>query len=183
MNAELVEKLLAIHEALKAHSLQHAFGGAIALAYCVEEPRGTRDLDINVFVDAERAAEVLASLPEGVRVEDADVEQTKQSGQTRLFWDGVPIDIFLNNLPLHEEVANGVTWVELQGAQIPVLDCASLVVFKAFFARGRDWGDIEEVAAITPKDVESALETVTGLVGEDDPSCKRLAAIATTKRI
>jgi hypothetical protein len=181
MNAELVEKLLAIHEALKTRSLPHAFGGAIALAYCVEEPRGTRDLDLNVFVDAERAADVLAALPEGVRVEDADVEQAKRDGQTRLFWDGVPVDIFLNNLPLHEEVASGVTWVALQGAQIPVLDCASLVVFKTFFARGRDWGDIEEVAATTPKDVESALEVVTDLVGEEDPSCRRLAEIAAVK--
>jgi hypothetical protein len=182
MNAELVEKLLAIHEALKTRSLPHAFGGAIALAYCVQEPRGTRDLDLNVFVDASRAADVLAALPEGVRVEDADVEQAKRDGQTRLFWEGVPVDVFLNNLPLHDEVASGVTWVELQGAQIPVLDCASLVVFKTFFARGRDWGDIEEVAAAAPKDVESALEVVTGLVGEDDPSCRRLAEIAAVKK-
>ena len=178
MNAELVEKLHAIHQALKARSLPHAFGGAIALAYCVEEPRGTRDLDINVFVDAERADEVLAALPQGVRVGEADVEQAKRNGQTRLFWDGVPVDIFLNNLPLHEEVANGVTWVDLRGKQIPVLDCASLVVFKSFFARGRDWGDIEEVAEATPGDVESALETVTELVGEDDPCRQRLADIA-----
>jgi hypothetical protein len=178
MNAELVEKLLAIHEALKARSLPHAFGGAIALAYCVEEPRGTRDLDINVFVEAGRAAEVLAALPDGVRVEEADVERAKRDGQTRIFWDGVPVDIFLNNLPLHEEVAKGVTWVELQGTRIPVLDCASLVVFKSFFARGRDWGDIEEVAAASPKDVKSALATVTELVGEDDRSRRKLAEIA-----
>ena len=178
MNAELVEKLLAIHGALKARSLPHAFGGAIALAYCVQEPRGTRDLDINVFVDAKRAGEVLAALPDGVRVGEADIEQAKRDGQTRLFWDGVPVDLFLNHLPLHDEVSNGVTWVELQGTQIPVLDCASLVVFKSFFARGRDWGDIEEVAAATPQDVESALKTVTELVGEDDPSRRRLAAIA-----
>lgn len=178
MNAELVEKLLTIHQALKARSLPHAFGGAIALAYCVEEPRGTRDLDINVFVDAKRADEVLAALPEGVRVEETDVEQAKESGQTRLFWDGVPVDVFLNNLPLHEEVANGVIWVDMQGQQIPVLDCASLVVFKSFFARGRDWGDIEEVAASVPEAVGSALRTVTELVGEDDPSRRKLADIA-----
>lgn len=181
MNAELIEKLFAIHEALKARSLPHAFGGAIALAYCVEEPRGTRDLDINVFVDADRAAEVIAALPKGVRVEDADIEKAKRDGQTRLFWDGVPVDIFLNNLPLHEEVANGVTWVEMQGTQIPVLDCASLVIFKSFFARGRDWGDIEEVAATAPREVEAALEVVTDLVGADDASCQKLAAIAAGK--
>lgn len=175
---ELVEKLLAIHEALKDQALPHAFGGAIALAYCVEEPRGTRDLDVNVFVDAGKAAEVLAALPEGVLVEKADIEKVKRDGQTRLFWDGVPIDVFLNNLPLHEEVANGVVWVPLEGRQIPVLDCASLVIFKSLFARTRDWGDIEDVASATPEDVDAAVKAVAGLVGKDDPSYRRLAKIA-----
>jgi hypothetical protein len=178
MNAELVEKLLAIHAALKRQALPHAFGGAIALAYCVQEPRGTRDLDVNVFVDAARAADVLAALPDGVRVEEGDVEKAIREGQTRLFWDGVPVDVFLNNLPLHEEVANGVVWVDMQGIQIPVLDCASLVIFKSFFARTRDWGDIEEVALATPEDVDAAVKAVAALVGEDDPSFKRLADIS-----
>ena len=178
MNAELVEKLLAIHAALKRQALPHAFGGAIALAYCVQEPRGTRDLDVNIFVDAARAADVLAALPEGVRIEKGDVEKVIEEGQARLFWDGVPVDVFLNNLPLHEEVANGVLWVDMQGTQIPVLDCASLVIFKSFFARTRDWGDIEEVALATPEDVDAAVKAVAGLVGEDDPSFKRLAEIS-----
>jgi hypothetical protein len=178
MNAELVEKLLAIHAALRSSSLPHAFGGAIALAYCVQEPRGTRDLDVNIFIDTGRAAEVLAALPEGVRVEEGDVEKVARDGQTRLFWDGVPVDVFLNNLPLHEEVANGVVWVDMQGTQIPVLDCASLVIFKSFFARTKDWGDIEEVALAAPGDVAAATEAVGGLVGHDDASFKRLAEIS-----
>lgn len=178
MTPELVEKLSAIHQALKERSLPHGFGGAIALAYCVEEPRGTRDLDVNIFVDAEDAERVLAVLPEGVRVSEGDIEAVKRNGQTRLFWDGVPVDVFLNNLPLHEEVANGVLWVPLEGEQIPVLDCASLVVFKSFFNRTRDWGDIEEVALAAPEDVRSASEVVADLVGEDDPSYRRLAEIS-----
>lgn len=178
MNAELAEKLLAIHTALKKHSLPHAFGGAIALAYCVQEPRGTRDLDVNIFVDAGRAADVLAALPEGVRFDAGDIEKVVRDGQTRLFWDGVPVDVFLNNMPIHDEVANGVLWVDMQGSQIPVLDCASLVIFKSFFARTRDWGDIEEVALATPEDVDSAVKAVADLVGEDDPSYKRLAEIS-----
>jgi len=178
MNPELVEKLLGIHQALKEQSLPHAFGGAIALAYCVEEPRGTRDLDVNIFVDAKDAERVLGALPEGVLVSEGDIEAVKRDGQTRLFWDGVPVDVFLNNLPLHEEVASGVLWVPLQGEQIPVLDCASLVVFKSFFNRTRDWGDIEEVALATPEDVDSAKRTVAALVGEEDPAYIRLAEIS-----
>ena len=182
MNPELIEKLFAIHEALKAQSLPHAFGGAIALAYCVQDPRGTRDLDVNIFVDVEKAAEVFAALPEGVRVEEDDIEKVLRDGQTRLFWDGVPVDVFLNNLPLHEEVANKVLWVDLQGKQVPVLDCASLVIFKSFFSRTRDWGDIEEVALVTPEDVDAALKAMSDLVGKDDPSYKRLAEIAAASR-
>jgi hypothetical protein len=51
----LAERLLEVHAALSEAKLAHAFGGAIALAYCTEEPRGTRDLDVNVFVSPQRS--------------------------------------------------------------------------------------------------------------------------------
>jgi hypothetical protein len=175
---ELVEKLLAIHDALRASSIPHAFGGAIALAYCVEEPRGTRDLDVNIFVDASDADRVLAMLPKGVRVEAGDITAVERDGQTRLFWDGVPVDVFLNNLPLHRAVADAVVWVSLVDRQIPVLDCASLAIFKAFFDRTKDWADIEAIAIATPEDIDAAARTVADLVGEDDPAFKRLAQIS-----
>ncbi|HSK50586.1 MAG TPA: hypothetical protein VK889_08855, partial [Solirubrobacterales bacterium] len=175
--SELVEKLFAIHRALEAASLPHAFGGALALAYCVEEPRGTRDLDVNVFCDAAAAKKVLAALPEGVRVEPGDAEKIERDGQARLFWDGVPVDLFLNNLPLHDDVAAAVVWVSLEGRKVPMLDCASLVVFKALFNRTKDWADIEAIAEATPGDVEAAAVTLADLVGEADPAGQRLASL------
>jgi hypothetical protein len=175
---ELVEKLFAIDDALRAASIPHAFGGAIALAYCVEEPRGTRDLDVNIFVEAGDAARVLALLPDGVRVSAKDVAAVERDGQARLWWDGVPVDVFLNNLPLHEAAAEGVVWVPLEGRQIPVLDCASLVVFKSLFDRTKDWADIEAVAVATPEDIEIAVRTLSELVGEEDPAYRRLARIS-----
>jgi hypothetical protein len=177
--SELVEKLFAVHDALEAKSLPHAFGGAIALAYCVEEPRGTRDLDVNIFCDAGDAAAVLGALPDGVRVTPKDVGAVERDGQTRLFWDGVPIDVFLNNIPLHEAVAGAVVWVPLEGRQVPVLDCASLVIFKSMFDRTKDWADIEAVALATPEDIESAARTMADLLGEDDPAFVRLNSIRT----
>jgi hypothetical protein len=176
---ELVDKLFAIHDALREHSLPHAFGGAIALAYCVEEPRGTRDLDVNIFCDAADAPMVLAALPDGVGVGSDDIATVQRDGQTRLFWDGVPIDVFLNNLPLHEAVASAVVWVPLQGRQVPMLDCASLVIFKSFFDRTKDWADIEAIAMAAPEDIEAAAQTLADLVGEDDPAYLRLASIST----
>ncbi|HEY0318655.1 MAG TPA: hypothetical protein VGC49_10245 [Solirubrobacterales bacterium] len=176
--SELVDKLFAIHDALTAESLPHAFGGAIALAYCVEEPRGTRDLDVNIFCDAADAAKILGALPGGVRVTDGDIERVERDGQARLDWDGVPVDVFLNNLPLHEAVGSAVVWVPLQERQVPVLDCASLVVFKSFFDRTKDWADIEAVALATPEDIETAARMLAELVGEDDPAYARLASIS-----
>jgi hypothetical protein len=176
--SELVEKLFTIHESLTAAGLAHAFGGAIALAYCVEEPRGTRDLDVNIFVDASEAELVLGSLPAGVRVRKRDVAKVKRDGQARLDWDGTPIDVFLNNLPLHDAVASSVVWVRLEGRDVPVLDCASLVVFKALFNRTRDWADIEAISTTAPEGLEDAAATIAELVGEDDPAVEKLRALA-----
>ena len=43
---------------------------------------------------------------------------------------------------------------------IPVLDCTDLAVFKAFFARTRDWADIETMAETGSVDGEDAIRTV-----------------------
>lgn len=176
--SELVEKLFTIHDSLTEAGFAHAFGGAIALAYCVEEPRGTRDLDVNIFVDATQAESVLASMPRGVRVRKKDILKVKRDGQARLDWDGTPIDVFLNNVPLHDAVAASVVWVRLEGREVPVLDCASLVIFKAFFDRTKDWADIEAIAIATPEDIEEASATITELVGADDPISQRLDALS-----
>jgi len=175
--SELVEKLFAIHDSLTEASVPHAFGGAIALAYCTEEPRGTRDLDVNIFVDAAKAERTLSCLPPDVRVTEEDVAKVKRDGQTRLDWGGIPVDVFLNNVPLHEAVAEAVVWVPLEGREIPVLDCASLAIFKAFFDRTKDWADMEAIAQATPEDIDLAAATIADLVGPNDPAVKRLESL------
>lgn len=179
--SELGDKLHEIHDTLETAGIAHAFGGAIALAYCVEEPRGTRDIDVNIFLDSSQAASALAALPNGVRVSDEDVATIERDGQTRLFWEGVPIDVFLNTLPLHESVAASLVWVPMEGRTVPMLDCASLAIFKAFFDRTRDWADLEEIAKATPEDIEDAAATIAELVGEDDPGCVRLRSLLETR--
>lgn len=117
---------------------------------------------------------MLTALPDGVRVRDEDIATVQRDGQTRLDWDGTPIDVFLNNIPLHDAVASSVVWVPLEGREAPVLDCASLAIFKAFFDRTRDWADLETIAQATPEDIETARTTIADLVGEDDPAVARL---------
>lgn len=175
--SELVDKLFAIHDSLREASVPHAFGGAIALAYCVEEPRGTRDLDVNIFVESAKAGPTLACLPSGVKVARDDVAKVERDGQARLDWDGTPVDVFLNNVPLHQAVASSIVWVPLAGREVPVLDCASLAIFKSFFDRTKDWADMEAIAQVTPEDIDAAAATIADLVGPEDPAVKRLQSL------
>ncbi len=46
----LVDRVLVIAAALDDSGIDWALGGALALAFATEEPRGTRDIDVNVFV-------------------------------------------------------------------------------------------------------------------------------------
>jgi hypothetical protein len=174
----LIERLIAIHDALDKAKLPHAIGGAIALGYCIQEPRGTRDLDINIFVSRARADEVFAALPGAVTVTLANVEEVERDGQTRLLWDDMPVDIFLNVLPFHREVAAGVRSVVLAGRTIPVLDCGALTVFKAMFDRGKDWIDIEAMVEHGSIDAEKTAARIEGLDGPDSHRARRLRDLA-----
>jgi hypothetical protein len=174
----LAQRLLEIHDALSHAKLPHAFGGAIALAYCTEEPRGTRDLDVNVFVDPGRAKEVFAALPDAVTARDAEIRALEQEGQVRVWWEDTPIDLFLDIHSFHDEVAQGVRLVPFEDRTIPVLDCTALAVFKALFDRTKDWADIEEMAAAGALDLPRTAAWVERLVGSDGPAVRRLESLA-----
>jgi hypothetical protein len=173
----LSERLIAVHDALSAAGLPHAFGGAIALAYCTEEPRGTRDLDVNVFVDPKRASEIFLALPEAVTVTAENTAAAERDGQVRVWWDDTPIDLFFDVHALHDQVAGAIRWVPFSGATIPVLGCTALTVFKALFNRTRDWADIEAMIERDAVDVPEAVAWIERLLGGGDPAAVRLASL------
>lgn len=173
----LTERLLAVHGALDDAGIPHAFGGAIALAYCTQEPRATRDLDVNAFVGVDRANEVLAAMPRGVTVRPADRAAARRDGQVRVFWDDTPIDLFLNTHEFHHEAAKGIIEVPFEGSTISVLGCEALLVFKTMFNRTRHWADVEAILIAGAVDGERALDRVRSLLGRADPAVVRLAAL------
>jgi hypothetical protein len=173
----LAERLIAVHDALTEAGLPHAVGGAIALGYCTLEPRGTRDLDFNIFVTREHVAEVSAALPDPVIVTTVNIEQVQRDGQTRVWWEDTPIDIFLNVLPFHDEVAAGVRYVPFMDRTIPVLDCGALAVFKAMFDRTKDWADIEAMVEGDSIDIEKTAAQIQELDGQDSHRAQRLLAL------
>lgn len=174
----LTDKLVAVHDALAGASIAHAFGGALALAWCTERARGTIDLDLNVFVGPDAAGRVFDALPPGVAWSPAKVAAARHDGQVRLWWDEVPLDLFFNVSEFHEEVAQRVRFEPFAGRDVPFLACDDLVVFKAFFDRTRDWADLEDMAAAGTLDATAALGTLVRYLGPDDPRVERLGALA-----
>jgi hypothetical protein len=179
--SKLGELLFAVHDSLERASIPHAVGGAIALGYCTLDPRGTRDLDFNVFVGPERAREVFAALPEGIEVSGDRLERLERDGQVRLRSGITPVDLFLNVLPFHDHVAKHVRQVPFEGRTIPVLGCTALVVFKAIFDRTQDWADIEAMVEAQSFDPDEARHWIREMLG-DDRRIGQLAAAQERRR-
>jgi hypothetical protein len=154
--------------------LPHAFGGAIALAYWTLEPRGTRDIDVNVFVPATESGPALAALPEVIARDEDTASAIAREGQVRLWWDEVPIDLFFNYEPVHDEAARNRRLVPFEGEEIPVLGPVELAIFKAMFDRTRDWADIEAMLAAGNLDVDAVRDRLATLLGGDDGRIRRL---------
>ncbi len=142
---------MAAHRSLKGAGIPHAFGGALALAFYAES-REIADIDINVFLPAERWPKVREALaPLGI---DVDVEPKELGGenQVKLAWEQNPIHIFFSSDALHEAMAQKVREAPLDGHAIPLIAPEHLVIRKTLLDRPKDRRDIERILASTPVD-------------------------------
>lgn len=175
---DLTKKISTLHQALAAAQLPHAFGGALALAWCTERARGTIDIDINIFVGIDDRERVVEALPEGVKVTRNDQAILKRDGQVRVWWDSTPLDLFLNTTDYHEQVATRIRLEAFAGTQIPFLSCLDVAVFKAFFNRTKDWADLEEMQAAGTLDLDQVSTIISHYLGSDDERVTALRALA-----
>ncbi len=174
----MVDKVVVLHHTLGEADLPHAFGGALALAWCTERARGTIDIDVNVLVPASEYQRVIDVLPEGVKVTKKDQQLFQREGQVRLWWNRTPVDIFLNSTEFHEQLVGRIRWEKFAGQNIPFLSCLDLAVFKAFFNRTRDWADLEEMHAAGTLNIEQVQTTLIRYLGLDDERIRRLTSLA-----
>ena len=112
--SELVDKLFAIHDSLAGQLPPHAFGGAIALAYCVRSRAGLAISTSTSSSMPAKAARSCCAAGRGAGWRRGHRQgRAGRPGPARL--GRTPMDVFLNNMPLHEAVAIGVVWVQLAG--------------------------------------------------------------------
>ena len=166
-----------LHDALAERGIAHAFGGALALAWCTADPRATNDVDINIFLTTTDVDRVLAALPSGIQFDDHDVMVLRRDGQQRLLWDETPIDLFFSTTDFHEAASTRCVVHRFLDRDIPFLSCTDLAVFKAFFNRPRDWIDLAGMAANDVVDLDAALGAVVRYLGTDDERADRLRAL------
>ena len=175
----LTERIVALHAALDAAGLPHAFGGALALAFCTAEPRGTQDIDVNVFLSPEEVDRLLDALPEGIAASDTDRELLVRDAQARLWWDATPVDVFLSNHPFHDHAEADRRHVAFAGIErFPVLACQDLAVFKAFFARPKDVVDVATMVALGSVDLDALERSVGALLSDDEQRARFFERVA-----
>ncbi len=170
----LPEKIVALHHALAAGNLPHAFGGALALAWCTQRARGTIDIDINIFVDVDHCEAVFTALPNTVEHSNKQHKALKQEGQVRLWWQKTPVDLFLNTTDFHRQAQQRVRWENFLGEKIPFLSCTDIAVFKAFFNRSQDWADLEAMQAAGTLNRPAITAILNEYLGNDDERLRKL---------
>lgn len=174
----LVTKILLLHGTLAKADLPHAFGGALALAWCTARARGTIGIDVNIFIPASDHQLALDAMPDDVKVTRNDRQLLKKEGQVRIWWDKTPVDLFLNSTEFHDEIKDRVRWESFAGDTLPFLSCLDIAVFKTFFNRTKDWADLEEMYAAGTLDIERVQVTLIKYLGAEDERIGQLRKLS-----
>ncbi len=174
----MFQRILRAHQALRDAQIPHAFGGAIALAFC-GEPRATTDIDINIFLGEHQHDETLRALETiGVSVNWNRVPVLiRRDGQVRLPWDQTIVDLFFATFDFLEGASTRSRVVPLGGGTIPVLSAEDLIICKVAFNREKDWLDLRNIIRIqgTRLDLEY-INHWLAMFGED-PRVARFTAL------
>jgi hypothetical protein len=141
---------LRIARVLEQEGIAHALGGALALgAHGV--PRGTLDVDLNVFVPDEELPAVISALQRlGVELDaGAALARVGRDGMFVGTWAGMRIDVFVPSIPFSDEAGRTrVRMTDDAGNSVWFLSAEALTVFKLLFFRPKDLADLERLVAV-----------------------------------
>jgi hypothetical protein len=178
----LDEKVVLLERAFRGVPIPHAFGGAIALAYYAT-PRGTQDVDINLFVPARHLDRVLGALsPLGVGPASERIQHlAERDEQVRVDWDGTPLDLFFSYDALHESCRERRRQVAFPGQSLTILSAEDLAIFKVLFSREKDWRDLAEMLFAQGEqfDLAYAADWLERILAQGDDRLARFQALAT----
>jgi hypothetical protein len=166
----LVELIVAVHRHLDQAGISHAFGGALALAY-VAEPRGTVDVDVNVFLPEDAIEQVAEALgPLGFRRPESTPGHRPPIAGIRFEHgsDPFPVDVFPSLHERYREIERRRVLRPFGRGEdvLPFLSAEDLCLFKLSYGRPKDWVDLAAVAVERPDlDIDAVEELLVALRG------------------
>ncbi len=157
--------------ALDRAEIPYAIGGAIAYGVW-GDPRGTIDVDINLFVETGGLDAALDALEgAGVALDRTAAHRADARGDVIIGWcEGLRIDLFTPSIPFSWEAMR--TSVRLGGplGEAAYLSAEATAVFKLLFFRAKDLVDLEKLIAVQGNDLDAAYvrRWMVDMMGEDD---------------
>lgn len=167
----LLDVVVRLIDALEGAQLPYALGGAIAYSAWAE-PRATRDIDLNLWVDVDRlevAFDVLEAC--GVSLDRAEaIAQAHDRGMFVGRCRDYRVDVFVPSVPFYDEALRLRRRVRLAERDTWVLSPETLAVFKMLFFRPKDIADVGRMIDIQAGafDSDFVRRWLVAMVGHDD---------------
>lgn len=138
-----------IVDCLEEAGICYALGGALAYGFW-GPPRGTLDVDLDVFEETSRLGAVFRALAAaGVTLDEAEARlSVDDRGDFRGSFRGMRIDVFVAFNDFHTEVRSRRVQRQILGRPMWILSAEDTIIFKVLFDRGKDWVDLERLIAL-----------------------------------
>ncbi|MFN7975946.1 MAG: hypothetical protein U0166_27030 [Acidobacteriota bacterium] len=156
---------------LERAGIPYAIGGA--LAYGVwSVPRATKDVDINVFVEAAGLRPALDALIScGLRIDPTEAVARAERGDVVVGrYDGMRIDLFTASIPFCWEAMTTRVRISDGEEERWFLSAEAICLFKLLFFRSKDKADVEYLVATQGRGLDGTYvrRWLTQMMGEDD---------------
>lgn len=151
--------------------IPYGVGGALAFGIW-GDPRGTHDVDINLFVNHDEFQNALAVLiSAGVEIDQQAATKADLAGDVIVGWfKDIRVDLFTPSIPFAWEAMNQVVRINTANGSIAYLSAESIAVFKLLFFRPKDLLDVEKLIAVQAEafDASYVRKWLVEMMGERD---------------
>lgn len=161
----------ALAAALDNAGIPYAIGGAIALG-AWSDPRGTHDVDVNLFVsphELDAALDTLAGA--GVVIDREAARRADAAGEAIVgHCGGLRVDLFTPSIPFAWEAMQTRRRLRGPSGEAWYLSAEATAVFKLLFFRLKDLVDVEKLVVVQGDDLNRAYirDWLVTMMGESD---------------